>query len=484
MRNRVRFLLGSELIVVTNPDPTVTVLQYLRTVARRTGTKEGCAEGDCGACTVVVGELTGDSVRYRAINSCIVFLATLDGKQLLTVEDLRCTDGSLHAVQQAMVETHGSQCGFCTPGFVMSLWALSANNGEATRSVIEEALAGNLCRCTGYDSIIEAATTVLARPRTEETHNPQAVHSALTDLTKDGPLEIDVDGRRFLAPRDLKELHGFQELYPNAVLVAGATDVGLWVTKQHHVLETVIYLGNIAELRVIESSNDALTIGACVPLTDAVPELVVHFPQLGPFFQRFASTQIRNSGTLGGNIANASPIGDSMPPLLVLNATLTVRRGSVTRDIPLDEFFLDYQKTALGEKEIIETIKVPIRRDVRLGVYKISKRKEQDISTVCGAFGVVVEGDEIVKARVAFGGMSATPARAPKCELALLGQPWTMDTVRKAADALEQDFTPISDMRGSAEYRRLVARNLVEKFYREINGQSVDVFAQVGSSDD
>ena len=475
MKNSVRFLLGTELREEQNLDPTMTVLQYLRTVVRRTGTKEGCAEGDCGACTVVVGELVGDSVRYRTINSCILFIATLDGKQLLTVEDLRAADGSLHPVQQAMVDCHGSQCGFCTPGFVMSLWALLENGASPTRSVIDEALAGNLCRCTGYDAIVRAAFQVLGEGARRTEPDPEIV-AALKAITPAGVLSIETGGRRFIAPGSLDQLMPLLAQHPDAVLLGGGTDVGLWVTKQLRVLDTVIYLGNISELKKIEVTGSEITLGAGVSLTDSTPILAEHFPALEPLFQRFGSPPIRNSGTIGGNIANGSPIGDSMPPLIALKASVLLRRDGATREMQLDEFFVSYQETALEKGEILEAIKIPIEDDILFGVYKVSKRKEQDISAVCGAFAVRLDGTTVAEARVAFGGMAAIPRRAVQCEKALLGNSWTLDTIEEAAQALDEDFSPLTDMRGGAAYRRLVTRNLLLKFFHETSGEAVNVF--------
>ena len=486
----VRYLLDGELRMVEGIDPTRTVLQHLREDLGRTGTKEGCAEGDCGACTVVLAELDGGRVRYRSINSCIQFVPTLDGRALFTVESLKDrTSGTLHPVQQALADGHGSQCGFCTPGFVMSLFALYKTQATPDRTEINDALAGNLCRCTGYRPIVEAARTMYglgaAIPAAQQDclRSPAGSRSraaarteadlvrALKGLKRRKGLELHHENGAFHAPRTADEFAAVRERLPEARLLAGGTDVGLWVTKQHRRLGDILYIGNVADLQGVEVTPRHVEIGAAVSLTDAVVALDRHYPELRELWRRFASPPIRNAGTLAGNVANGSPIGDAMPPLIALGATVVLRRGAVRRELPLEDLYLAYQKTALQSGEFVERVRVPLPRpSVRCAAYKITKRFDQDISAVCAAFAIELDGGTVRSARVAFGGMAATPKRAPACEAALVGQPWSAATSEKAASALAQDYTPIADMRASGVYRLTVAQNLLRKFQLETSG--------------
>jgi xanthine dehydrogenase small subunit len=466
--NSIRFVLDGEIIEIRNPDPTRTILQYLREDLRRTGTKEGCAEGDCGACTVALVELdsSGEKAVYKAVNSCIQFLPTLDGKELITVEGLKDDTGKLHPAQQAMVDCHGSQCGFCTPGFVMSLFVLYQQNPTPSRSDVDIALSGNLCRCTAYRPIIDAAQSMAELSAPE--FNEQKRADRLMAVQRQQALSIDAAGRRFFAPRMLEDLAALYGEYPDAVLLAGGTDVGLLVSKELQQFDTVIFCGNVPQLCGIESSNTHLEIGAGVTISAALPAVLEHHPQLEELFLRFASPPIRNSATLGGNIANGSPIGDSMPALMVLGCRLRLRRGRSTREVLLEEFYVDYQQTLLRRGEFIECILVPLP-DGRgqMQSYKVSKRFDQDISALCGAFWVQINGPIVTGARIAYGGMAAVPKRAARCEAALLGIEWTEGNVRRAALALDDDFEPISDMRASADYRRKVCANLLMRFFMD-----------------
>jgi xanthine dehydrogenase small subunit len=486
----VRFVLDGEVRTVRDVDPTRTVLQHLREDLGRTGTKEGCAEGDCGACTVVIAELVGRKVRYRAINSCIQFLPTLDGKALITVESLqRAQDGALHPVQQAMADGHGSQCGFCTPGFVMSLFGLYKTDPAPDRSAVNDALAGNLCRCTGYRPIVDAASAMYALGRAIPAKEqgwmeaPAGTKSAaartaeaalarqLAGLRRRKGLALPHASGTFYAPRTTDELAALRLRLPEARMLAGGTDVGLWVTKQHRRLADIIYLGNVADLAAIDESEDALGIGAAVTLTDAATALARRFPELAELLRRFASPPIRNAGTLVGNVANGSPIGDTMPPLIALGARVALRRGDARRELALEDLYLAYQKTALAPGEFVERIIVPARRPgLTCAAYKISKRFDQDISAVCAGFALELDGSRVRAARVAFGGMAATPKRAAACERVLAGRDWNGDTCEAAVAALAQDYAPIADMRASAEYRLRVAQNLLRKFHLETSG--------------
>ena len=476
----VRFILDGEVIELTDVDPTRTVLQFLREDLRRTGTKEGCAEGDCGACTVVLAELSrdGSDVEVRAINSCIQFLPTLDGKELITVESLS-EDGELHPVQQAMVDHHGSQCGFCTPGFVMSLFALYKTHKHPTRRDIDDALAGNLCRCTGYRPIVDAAEAMYEAEAGEDwLRQPFAKQSvpgerirALQALQRDQVARMAADGRQFFAPTSSDEFAALLAALPDATVLAGGTDIGLWVTKQHRELDTVVYTGRVAQMRALQVSATHIEIGAAVSLTDAMATIIEHYPDLDDLFWRFASPPIRNAGTLGGNIANGSPIGDTMPALMVAGTTLVLRRGRSKREVPLDGFYLDYQVKDLRPSEFIESIRIPLPKDgVVLRSHKLSKRFDQDISAVCTAYRLELDGEEVASFRMACGGLATTVKRAINCEAAIDGKVWDATTIARGAEALAMDFTPISDMRASAAYRLRATQNLLRRFFLETRG--------------
>jgi len=478
MRDTLRFLLGDELIEIAACDPTLTVLDWLRLERRLTGSKEGCAEGDCGACTVVVGRLDGGRLRYEAINACIRFLPTLDGCQVLTIEHLKGPDGSLHPVQQAMVDCHGSQCGFCTPGIVMSLFALWLNEDAPSVSRIEDALAGNLCRCTGYEPIIAAAQRMSAgggdRPDRE------AVTARLRDLSDDETLALSGPGGRFFAPATVGGLADLVAAHPQATLVAGATDVGLWVTKRMRRLDPVLSLGRIAALREITDRGDHLVFGAMATHAEVRPVLASLSPHHDELMRRFGGEQVRNAGTIGGNIANGSPIGDLPPALIALGARLVLAKaapdGLSRRDIPLEDFFLDYRKQDRREGEFVEAVIVPRPRpDALIHVSKISKRFDEDISAVCGAFLLRLDtAGCIAEARLAYGGMAGTPKRAAAAEAALTGRRWDEAAVNAAIAALASDFTPLSDMRASAGYRLTVAGNLLRRFLIETTQPDIE----------
>jgi xanthine dehydrogenase small subunit len=443
---------------------------------------------------VVLAELVDDRVQFRAINSCIKFLPTLDGKELFTVESLRIPNGPLHPAQSAMVECHGSQCGFCTPGFVMSLFALFNSEERPSRQRVNDVLAGNLCRCTGYRPIIEAAQKMyevrgeastsqnwLHRPyssseQLEPSSGERAMVERLRGIRRRGTLTFrgpGVEGREhlYLAPDNLADLAEVIKEYPHAYILAGGTDIGLWVTKQHMDLETVIYIGNVVELKKLEISTSHIEVGAAVTVTDAHAVFTERFPDMGELYRRFASPPIRNTATIGGNIANGSPIGDSMPGLIALGTTVVLRRGEATREIALEDFYLAYQKKDLTAGEFVERIRVPLEPVDRLfAIYKISKRFDQDISSICGAFSVRLADNYAHEVRICYGGMAAIPQRATSCEVALEGKAWTADSVGKAMEALDGDFSPIGDMRASAAYRRIVTRNLLKKFFLESSG--------------
>lgn len=470
MNQTIRFVLDGNVVHADGVEPTKSVLNYLRENLRRTGTKEGCAEGDCGACTVVVAELDGDGVRTRTVNACLQFVPVLDGKALFTVESIRQPDGRLHPAQEAMVACHGSQCGFCTPGFVMSLWGLYVKHPPgAVRPddrEVRTALTGNLCRCTGYRPIIEAGHRMFDLPPAQ--FDRAALRRQLLAIRRDQSLEYAAAGCRFFAPRTLAELVALRAAQPGATLLAGNTDVGLWVNKQLHDLGDIVYIGEVAELKTIVQSASAMRIGAAVPLEDAYAALARHYPELTEMWERFASPPIRNAGTLGGNVANGSPIGDSMPALIALGAQVVLRSTRGARTLPIEDLYLAYQKKAMAPDEVLEAVEVPLpAADLRFRTYKISKRYDSDISAVCAALALRLDGQTISACRIAFGGMAPIPKRAANAERALVGQSWTEASARAAGAALAKDFAPLTDLRASAAYRLDVARNLLQRFYLE-----------------
>ncbi len=478
MSSEIRFLLDGRLVAASVASPAMTVLEYLREVLHRTGTKEGCAEGDCGACTVVLGELSADARRisYRAVNSCIRLLPTIDGQELVTVESLQAADGSLHPVQQALVEQHASQCGFCTPGFVMSLFALYLQTPSATREQVLEALSGNLCRCTGYRPIIDAGCRMGGYPPPAHWGRDAPSLQARLELLRGMRRESSVRLPGFHAPRCLDELAAALEAQPSALVLAGGTDVGLWVTKLLRDLPAIVYLGDVAELKQVRSEAGGIVIGAAVSLADGWNAIVGAYPQLAELAQRFGSPPVRNSGTLCGNLANGSPIGDSMPILIALGAELELRRGTRSRRLPLEQFYLGYQRKDIAPGEFIVSVTVPLPRAGEwVASYKLSKRFDQDISAVCVGFAVQVRDGRVHAARIAFGGMAAIPARARAAESALIGADWSAAGIEHAAAALGKDFQPLTDLRATSGYRLRAARNLLRRFYLEHSGASAPV---------
>ncbi|HGM5583343.1 TPA: xanthine dehydrogenase small subunit [Pseudomonas putida] len=469
----IQFLVNQELRSEHALDPNMTVLQYLREHLGKPGTKEGCASGDCGACTVVVGELTQDDqgqqgLRYRSLNSCLTFVSALHGKQLISVEGLK-HQGELHSVQKAMADCHGSQCGFCTPGFVMSLFALQKNSNGADLHQAQEALAGNLCRCTGYRPILDAAEQSCTRPCQDQFDAQQAQTIArLEAIAPQQTGELNSGDKRCLVPLTVADLADLYSSHPEARLLAGGTDLALEVTQFHKTLPVMIYVGHVAELKRIDKTRSHLEIGAATALTDCYGALNEEYPDFGALLHRFASLQIRNQGTLGGNIGNASPIGDSPPLLIALNAQIVLRQGGRQRTLALEDYFIDYRITARQDSEFIEKILVPRASDAwTFRAYKVSKRLDDDISAVCAAFNLNIEDGVVGGVRIAFGGMAAIPKRARACEAALLGKPWNQASIERACQALAEDFSPLTDFRASKEYRLLTAQNLLRKYFIE-----------------
>ncbi|MBO6868702.1 MAG: xanthine dehydrogenase small subunit [Thalassococcus sp.] len=443
----IDFLLNGESVSLSDVPPTTTLLDWLREDQGMTGTKEGCNEGDCGACTVMVTDQSGS----KALNACILFLPQLHGKAVRTVEGIAAPDGTLHPMQQAMVDHHGSQCGFCTPGFVVSM-ATAHRNGATD---FDDVLAGNLCRCTGYAPIIRAAEAAKDAPV------PDWLNDDLPKATANSPETLDELARTYAAN-------------PDATLIAGATDVGLWVTKQMRDLPAPIFLNRCRDLQQIEDTGEGLRIGAGVTMDRVLKAVQPLYPSYAEMIRRYGSAQVRNAATIGGNIANGSPIGDNPPALIALGTTLHLHHVDGARDLPIEDFFLDYGKQDRRAGELVAGVTIPHQPD-RLKVYKISKRFDQDISALCGAFNLTVEDGIVTNARIAFGGMAGTPKRAPHVEAALTGQPWTLDSIAMADAAWAADFTPMSDMRASSDYRLTTAKNLLHRVYLEYTGQSSTV---------
>ena len=480
----IRFYHRGAVVEVSDAAPTRTVLDWLRENARSTGTKEGCNEGDCGACTVVIGETaaTGDTaavrgLRLKTVNACIQFLPTLDGKALFTVEDLKAMNaGQLHPVQEAMVACHGSQCGFCTPGFVMSLWSTyehhRACGARPTRQQLADELSGNLCRCTGYRPILDAGQRMFDLPAVALDTAP--VIAALRGLERGTTFAYTGNSAdTFHAPTTLAELAALREANPKAQLLAGSTDVGLWVNKQFRPLGDIIFVGEVDEMKRVAEENGELYIGAGASLETAWAALAMRFPALTDVWLRFASPPIRNAGTMGGNVANGSPIGDSPPVLMALDAQIELRKGARVRRLPLEAFYLDYMKNRQEPGEFVQGLAVPLAvtsRQVR--AYKISKRFDCDISALCAGFSIELDGGVVKTVRLAYGGMAATVKRGASAEAAVVGQPWTQATVDAAKAALAQDFEPLSDMRASAAYRLQVAQNLLQRLWLETRAEN------------
>ena len=463
----VRFFHQGQVVEVDSPAPTRSVLDWLREDAHCTGTKEGCAEGDCGACTVVLGELDGDGgLALRPVNACIQFVPTLDGKALFTVENLR-QGSALHPVQQALVDCHGSQCGFCTPGFVMSLWACYERHVSAgtlpSRQQLADDLSGNLCRCTGYRPILDAGQRMFDAAAAALDRLP--VVKALQSLRNDQPLQL---GTAYAAPRTLQEFAALRAARPQAHILAGSTDIGLWVTKQFRELPGLIYIGGVEELKRVDVVDGVLHIGAAASLESAWQALVAHWSTLRDLWLRFASLPIRAAGTLGGNVANGSPIGDSAPVLMALDARIVLRHGEHVRQMPLTDFYTGYMQNRLEPGEFVQALTVPLpRAGEQVRAYKISKRFDCDISALCAGLAITLDGEVVTEIRLAYGGMAATVQRATAAEAAVRGQPWNQSTVHAAMAALAQDFTPLSDARASAAYRLQVAQNLIQRFWLE-----------------
>lgn len=473
--NKVSFVLNDKIQEVdfsaSGYTPTTTVLKYLRSLSGQKGVKEGCGEGDCGACTVVLAELSEGRLRYYAVDSCLVFLPMIHGKQLITVENLADTKGGLHPVQLAMIEAYASQCGYCTPGFVMSLFALYKSNVKATREVIRDAITGNLCRCTGYQPIIEAAEKACKnREKDIFSIREKQTIKLLKQINTTETIVIKTAKQRYLKPFLLAETLELRSKYPNAQVISGNTDTGLRVTKKHELLPEIIDISSVDELKSITETQESLSVGAGVTIEQLKQTTEKSFPALFSMLSVFGSKQIRSIATIAGNIGSASPIGDSLPVLMAYNAVVAVANKKGSRVISIRDFIKSYRTTDLRKDEIICSVGIPFpEKNQIVRSYKVSKRKDLDISTCSAGFMMELnKKDHTVKEIVlVYGGMAATTRRAVDTERYLLGKKWSKPVVEKAAELLYKEFTPLSDARSGEEFRRIASRNLLWKFYEE-----------------
>jgi xanthine dehydrogenase small subunit len=471
--NFISFLHNDQIVEINNPDPNETLLNYIRTKLKKTGTKEGCAEGGCGACTVVLGELKNNEINYRAINSCITLLPTLEGKQLIIVEDLISKDGELHPVQEAMVKCHGSQCGFCTPGFVMALFSMFKKYSNFKEDVIKDSIAGNLCRCTGYKPIIKAAKNLKSQNRIDHFSKNTKNTIKLLKTINNKSIKIYKNDKRYFAPRYVQELKKILKKNINTNFMSGGTDLSLQITKERKDINSIIYMNSISELNYIKNNKKYIEIGASTPLIDLEYYIKKYYPDFTKILKRYGSPQVRNVGTVAGNIATASPIGDCLPLLLSLNAQVVLQNLKKAQILFLDSFFINYRKTKLKKGQFIHSIRIPLFKNNTFKAYKVSKRFDDDISSICAAFNLEIVKNKIKNVRIAYGGMAAIPKRAFFCEKVLLKSMVNEETFNKAKEALEKDFKPISDMRASGLYRMEVAKNLLEKCGAEIKKKKI-----------
>ena len=463
----IRFIFENKIKEIKNPDPNETILNHIRLELKKTGTKEGCAEGGCGACTVVVGELKKNKIIYKAINSCIAFITSLEGKHLLVVEDLTQKNGSLHPVQSAMINFHGSQCGFCTPGFIMSLFSMYKNKTSYDKKTIEESISGNLCRCTGYRPIIDAAKS-LKKYKPDQFKKNEKKNISLLKKIRPKNISINNKFKKYFAPKTIIELKKIIKKNQDAEFLSGGTDMSLIVTKQKKDIKNIIYLNSIDELNYIKEKVNYIEVGATTPLSKFELIIKKYYPDFDRILKRYGSVQIRNVATLAGNIATASPIGDSLPLLLSLDASISIESFNKKMTIPIKDFFIGYRKTKLRKGYFISSIKIPIFKKNIFKAYKISKRIEDDISSVCASFNLEIVNKKIKDIKIAYGGMAAIPKRAFYCEKMLLNSSFSEDTILKAQKSLEKDFQPIDDMRASKDYRVEIAKNLLTKCFVEI----------------
>ena len=472
IKNEIEFILNDELIKINNVDTNVSVLNYLRINKRLTGTKEGCASGDCGACTAIIAELKNNKLEYKAINTCIMFLYSLHGKQLITVEHL--SNSKLHPVQQSMVDNHGSQCGFCTPGFVMSMFGMYKDKVKPSNQNIDEYLAGNLCRCTGYNSIKKAAKKMYSYGRKDKFSKNKKKIIKLLKKIKHNDILISKNNNKFYIPLNLKNLIQYTQNNKQYKFVTGGTDIALEVTKKNNNINSLIYLGNNKDLNYIKIKENYINIGSATPINKIIPILKKYYPSFADMFDRYGSTQIRNVASIGGNLGSASPIGDSLPALLALNAKLILQSKN-QRLLDIKDFFKAYRKTALKNKEFIKEIRIPILKSHIFKCYKISKRIDDDISSLFVAYLIKLKNNIIIDINIAYGGMDSIPNFAFKTQKYLIGKEFNLKNIDKSKQMIEKDFTPLTDVRASSTYRKLVSKNLMDRLFLEINNNKIRI---------
>jgi len=466
--NAIKFVWNNKIFKIDNPDPNETLLNFIRLKIKKTGTKEGCAEGGCGACTVVLAELKKNDLTYKAINACISFVTILQGKQLIIVEDLLNSKESLHPVQKAMVDYHGSQCGFCTPGFVMSLFAMQKNYSSYSEENIKDSISGNLCRCTGYRPIVDAAKSLNNKNRSDKFVRSKKKIISLLKKIKLENISIKYRNKKYFAPRTVTELKKIIKNYPNSIFLSGGTDLSLIVTKERKDIDNIISLSSINELNFIEEKNEHIVVGAATSLREFELFIKKYYPDFTAILKRYGSVQIRNVATIAGNIATASPIGDTLPLLLSLDAKVVLQGLNKKTILPLKNFFVNYRKTKLKKRQFIHSIIIPVLKKNIFKAYKISKRIDDDISSVCASFSLEIKNKKIKNIKIAYGGMASTPKRAINCEKILINKNISEENIEKAKKILEKDFKPINDMRASKNYRMEIAKNLLMKCFIEI----------------
>ena len=472
IKNEIEFILNDELIKINNVDTNVSVLNYLRIDKRLTGTKEGCASGDCGACTAIIAELKNNKLEYKAINTCIMFLYSLHGKQLITVEHL--SNSKLHPVQQSMVDNHGSQCGFCTPGFVMSMFGMYKDKVKPSNQNIDEYLAGNLCRCTGYNSIKKAAKKMYSYGRKDKFSKNENKIIKLLKKIKHNDILISKNNNKFYIPINLKNLIQYTQNNKQYKFVTGGTDIALEVTKKNNTINSLIYLGNNKDLNYIKIKKNYINIGSATPINKIIPTLKKYYPSFAEMFDRYGSTQIRNVASIGGNLGSASPIGDSLPALLALNTKLILQSKN-QRLLDIKNFFKAYRKTALKNNEFIKEIRIPILKNHIFKCYKISKRIDDDISSLFVAYLMKLKNNIIIDINIAYGGMDSIPNFAFKTQKYLIGKEFNLKNIEKSKQIIEKDFNPLTDVRASSSYRKLVSKNLMDRLFLEINNNKVRI---------
>ena len=472
IKNEIEFILNDELIKINNVDTNVSVLNYLRIDKKLTGTKEGCASGDCGAGRAIISELKNNKLEYKAINTCIMFLYSLHGKQLITVEHL--SNSKLHPVQQSMVDNHGSQCGFCTPGFVMSMFGMYKDKVKPSNQNIDEYLAGNLCRCTGYNSIKKAAKKMYSYGRKDKFSKNENKIIKLLKKIKHNDILISKNNNKFYIPLNLKNLIQYTQNNKQYKFVTGGTDIALEVTKKNNNINSLIYLGNNKDLNYIKIKENYINIGSATPINKIIPILKKYYPSFADMFDRYGSTQIRNVASIGGNLGSASPIGDSLPALLALNAKLILQSKN-QRLLDIKDFFKAYRKTALKNKEFIKEIRIPILKSHIFKCYKISKRIDDDISSLFVAYLIKLKNNIITDVNIAYGGMDSIPNFAFKTQKYLIGKEFNLKNIDKSKQMIEKDFTPLTDVRASSTYRKLVSKNLMDRLFLEINNNKIRI---------